>query len=548
MSGYRCALGLGFAFLAVQFAHGRDGVYVPLDSWVYPTLYRLSALGFVPDQFSNMAPWTREECARQVTEAAAVLHQHGVDDKIDGTDAEAQRLITDLKAELNDKLAADGGAIRFESAYTNLTGVAGTPLTDSYHFGQTVVNNYGRPYARGVSNDTGLSAYANFGRFFAYARGEYQGAPGVAAESLSTREFVAAADSNPLLPGSNGAATHRFEPEEMYVGMQLGPENISFGRENLWWGPGQDSSFAFSDNAGPFYMLNFNQTTPVRLPSVFRYLGRMRTQFIFGELSGHAWPRAPQVNAQKVTFEITDNLEMGIIRSAFWGGAGHPVTLGSFGRSLFASSSTGCSFGYADRCDPGDRHSGFDIRWRVKGIEKYLTLYTDSYADDEVNPLANPKRSAWAPGVYLSHVPHFSKMDVRFETYATWLNTARDGQFFYYNNQYHDSYTNDGSLLGSYVGRQARALVGTAGYWFSGRTRLQAQFRHVSEPATYLPGGGTQTNASLMAQWSARRDLLVDINAQAEQYNIPVLGAARKDLLVSGSILLTPENWVTSKK
>ena len=44
--------------------------YVPLDSWIYPALERLAALGYVNSAIVGMRPWTRMECARQVSEAA----------------------------------------------------------------------------------------------------------------------------------------------------------------------------------------------------------------------------------------------------------------------------------------------------------------------------------------------------------------------------------------------------------------------------------------------------------------------------------------------
>jgi hypothetical protein len=520
-----------------------DSVFVPLDSWVYPALYRLAGMGYIPDQFSNMAPWTRDECARQIKEAEGIIKQRVGVNHLSPDDNEALKMIADLRAEINDKLEDDSDAIRLESIYTAFTGIVGTPLADSYHFGQTIVNNYGRPYYKGFNNDTGASAYANYNRFFIYLRGELQHSAGAPVYSLATRQYIANEDANPLYPAASGSSFTRFEPEEMYVGVQVGPENISFGRENLWWGPGQDSAFAFSDNAGPFVMLNFDQTKPIVLPWIFKYLGEMRTQFIFGELSGHLRPRYPQVNAQKVTFDITKDLEVGITRSAFWGGQGHPVTLGDFEKSLFSTGSTGCGFGYGDRCDPGDRHTGFDARWRLPGLRKYVTVYTDSYADDEVNPLANPKRSAWGPGIYISQLPKLTKFDFRFESYDTWLNVARDGQFFYWNDQYHDSYTNDGLLLGSYVGRQARAFVGTIDYWVSGRTKFQAQVRHLSEPNTYLPGGGSQTDGALSVQWSVSPELLVSLTGQAEAYDIPIIGPSHKDGTVAFSLTYTPKSW-----
>ncbi len=531
-----------FLFTTVLGVQAAGSVYVPLDSWVYPALYRLAALGFVPDQTSNLAPWTRQECARQISEASAIYAKDVAKDKISSADTTARKIIADLKAEFLEK--SDSNGLRLESMYTENRAIAGKPLTDSYHFGQTITNDYGRPYAQGFSNNTGISGYANFNRFFVYLRGESQQAPATPAYSLPVRQFLSSADSNPLLPAVS-SSTLRFQPEEMYVGAQVGPESISFGRENLWWGPGGDSAFAFSDNAAPFYMLNFRQTQPLVLPGFLKHLGRIRTQFIFGELSGHAWPRKPLLNAQKVTFDLTDDFELGFTRSAFWGGVGHPLSFTSFRSSLVSTSSTGCGFQYADLCDPGDRHSGFDFRWRVAGLQKYLTIYSDSYADDDPSPLDNPKRSAWAPGIYLSHIPHASKIDLRFETYSTWMyRRDQGGQFVYFNNQYHDGYTNDGQLLGSWIGRDARAYIGSVGYWLSGRSRFEAQFKQVKQGPQFLPGGGTQTDGSLRMQWAFSPELLLAGSAQIERYDIPVLGPTQHDTALTVQFVYAPRNAV----
>jgi len=47
--------------------------YVPLDSWIYPALDRLAALGLIDSSFAGMRPWTRRECARLLNEAEEKL-------------------------------------------------------------------------------------------------------------------------------------------------------------------------------------------------------------------------------------------------------------------------------------------------------------------------------------------------------------------------------------------------------------------------------------------------------------------------------------------
>ncbi|WP_369294449.1 capsule assembly Wzi family protein, partial [Klebsiella pneumoniae] len=63
--------------------------------------------------------------------------------------------------------------------------ISGTPLRDSFHLGQTIVNDYGRPYANGFNNYSGASGYATAGPFLVYARAEFQGAPSMAGYSTA---------------------------------------------------------------------------------------------------------------------------------------------------------------------------------------------------------------------------------------------------------------------------------------------------------------------------------------------------------------------------
>jgi membrane-associated phospholipid phosphatase len=545
-TGSTAAAGSG-ARLAAQSPPRRPStapIYVPLDSWVYPALKRLAALGYIPDQFSDIGPWTRIECSRQSEEAADFVEQNEARRDGPGVREEALRLIHDLKVEFGNDSRA-GNAVRLESVYTGVTAIRGTPLNDSYHFGQTLWDNYDRPYGQGLSDDTGGSAYATYGRFSLYFRGEYQYAPGSAAASPSVLAFISSADGTPVQAGHAIADTSRFQPLDMYAGVQLGPENITFGKQSLWWGPGEDSAFAFSDNAAPFYMLRISQAKPLVLPGFLSHLGRIKTEIIFGKLSGHHYPARPYVQAQKITFDLTNNLEIGFTRSAFFGGVGHPLTFGSLAATLFSFNSQ--DYGpYGFRADlAGDRHSDFDFRWRVPGLTRYLTIYSDSYADDEPNPIDAPRRSAWGPGLYLSQLPGLRRMDFRFETYSTLLYRGdAGGNFLYWDGQYRDSYTNEGNLLGSWIGRDARAYSGTLSYWVSGRSRLEAQFRQIKTGGLFLPGGGTQTDATLTAQMSLSPEWLVTSQAQFERYFIPLLGGPRNNLTLSVELIFNPSKAV----
>ena len=127
-----------------------------------------------------------------------MLEQAGA--RIDDADAgpatdEAQGIYEALSEELAQDMQGPCGVYqgkaRVESVYTVARAISGTPLRDSYHLGQTIVNDYGRPYENGFNNYSGASGYASAGRFLLYVRGEFQGAPSATGYSPALAEALA---------------------------------------------------------------------------------------------------------------------------------------------------------------------------------------------------------------------------------------------------------------------------------------------------------------------------------------------------------------------
>jgi hypothetical protein len=148
----------------------------------------------------------------------------------------------------------------------------------------------------------------------------------------------------------------------------------------------------------------------------------------------------------------------------------------------------------------------------------------------------------------VSHLPGLSKLDFTFETVSTLLyRKDYGGDFLYFDGQYHDSYTNGGVLLGSWIGRDARAYVATANYWFSAKSKLQGQYKQLKAGTSFLPGGGTQTDVSLSCQLALRPEWMVSAEVQVERYFVPVLGGPQRDIMSSLAVTFTPRNWMRQK-
>ena len=530
--------------------------YVPLDSWVYAAFDRLAALGYVHTDFEGMRPWTRLECARLVDEAGDRIRDEGSDPQ------EANHLYRALEQELADDLEILGGGrnrtLRLESIYTRFTGIAGTPLRDGYHFGQTIINDYGRPYSEGFNNVTGFSGWATTGPFVVYVRGEYQHAPEGAALSDTARQTIQTVDSLPFAPpGTPPATIDRFRLLDAYVAMGLENWQVSFGKQSLSWGPGQGGPMMVSNNADPVNMFRVSRVTPFKLPSIFGWLGPMRTEFFLGQLAGyefilspsglvgqfgHSLASQPFIHGQKISFKPTANFEFSVSRTTIYGGPGFPLTLRTLGRSLLAT--TNERAGAPNK--PGDRRSGVDFTYRIPKLRKWLTFYGDGFTDDEFSPIGYFDRSVWHAGIYMPQIPRLHKLDFRAEGVYTDnpLGGALGHGFYYFNGTWRSGYTNRGNLIGSWIGREGQGAQAWATYHFDPKSFIQLNFRHQKVSQEFISGGGTLTDLGVRFDLWVRSTVSVSSFVQYEKWTFPVITSGPKsNVTTSVQVTFWPRHW-----
>lgn len=515
--------------------------YVELDSWIYPAIERLAALGYIRSEYLGMRPWTRIECARLVEEAGDAIRDDA------SAPEEANQLYSTLAEEFRSDLEASGGDgekfVRLESVYAGATDIDGPPLHDSDHFGQTIINDYGRPYEEGFNTYDGFSGYGTAGRFTIYVRGEYQHAPFAPAYSLAARQAIATADANPLQPANPFAAVNRFTLLDTYVAADAAGWNFSFGKQSLWWGPGEGGALIFSNNAEPIYMFRASRIAPYNVPFVSRLLGPMKADFFVGKLSGNEFPPRPAMHGEKISFKPTANLEFGFSRTVEFGGVGRAATAGAIWNSYVSVKS---STNYGASRNPGKRSSGVDLSYKVPFVRNWLTMYVDSFAADDVTPLANPPRAAWSSGFYMPRLPDLPQLDLRVEAGYTDTMTHDNtlGQFVYFDYFYHDLYTNKGNILGSWMGREGKGVQAWSTYWFSARNSLQFGYRNAKVDKDFIPRGETVNDGSLKVNWLLSRDVSVSASVQYEKWAAPILAAGPQTNWTSSvEVAFWPHSW-----
>ncbi len=170
--------------------------YIPLDSWIYPAMMRLQGLGFADSAFLGLRPWTRLSVANMLAETSDKLNDQPSNEEAWSLfQALTQEITPDLRQTLQ-----SGHVAKISEVYTRVLGIGGTPLRDSFHLGQTLINDYGRPYQQGFNNVTGLAGRATWGRFSFDARGELQYSPSGDGYSPAVAQTLSAIDGVPYGP------------------------------------------------------------------------------------------------------------------------------------------------------------------------------------------------------------------------------------------------------------------------------------------------------------------------------------------------------------
>jgi len=520
--------------------------YVPLDSWVYAALERLAALGYVKTDTLGIRPWTRLECARLLSEAGELQPE---------TDApaEVQELYTALSGEFAhdfDLMSGESNrTAQLESVYFRALGISGKPLTDNYHFGQTILNDYGRPYQQGFNSIAGVSGWTTAGPFVIYTRGEYQYAPSAPSLPISALDFINNEyhlPSNP--PLQPVASTSKFEVIEAYAGVNLANWQISFGRRNLWWGPSEGGTMLFTNNAGSLNrMFSIDRVTPFQLPSILRFFGDVRFQAFIGQTSGQeflgsftvgpplvigptigqygkALSPQPFVSGAKLTFKFTRNLEFGLSKTTLYGGPGSPLTLKTFLQSTFGLHVHGDVL--------GDGRTAAEFAYRVPKLRDSTTFYGEAFSEDEVSPILFMRKSIFQGGLYFAKLPKAPKVDLRVEGGTS---SPVQGSFctscFYTNAQYVSGYTNGGKLIGTWFGRAAEGELVRTNYWLSARKKFGVELRHRTIDRQYLPQGGSQNDVALNADILTGPGFRFSGNLQYERWQLPLLATGRQSNL-----------------
>jgi hypothetical protein len=297
-------------------------------------------------------------------------------------------------------------------------------------------------------------------------------------------------------------------------------------------------------------MLKIESVSPYKIPLVSHIFGPVRSEFFLGQLAGHQFEingttligpggisQQPYLHGFKFSFKPTSNLEFGIGITAQFAGPGLPFTWGNFIRTFYSHTPGPTATGF----NPGKRLSSFDFSYRFPGLRKWLTVYNDALVVDEISPVGST-RPVLNPGIYLPQIPKLPKLQLRAEgLHESLTNEFAPGYVYYGLRRYRSGYTNDGLLIGSWIGRAGRGGQGWLTYSFSPRANLQFGYRQQLVSKDFI-GGGRSSDYAARGELMLAHSVGISGSVQYEHWWFPVLSATtQSDVAASFQLTFYPK-------
>jgi hypothetical protein len=188
-------------------------------------------------------------------------------------------------------------------------------------------------------------------------------------------------------------ATYAHEPTDgddlrfdgSYLTRLWGNWALGIGAVDRWWGPGWESSLILSHNArpAPSLFLQRHSSEPFSSP-LLSWLGPWQMVTFMSQLESDRDYAHARLWGMRINLKPLRSLDVGLSRTAIWGGEDRPGDLDTFMDLLIGRDNRGGSGIDADGAnEPGNQLAGFDLRWSYTLGEISGSIYGQMIGEDE---------------------------------------------------------------------------------------------------------------------------------------------------------------------
>ena len=169
-----------------------------------------------------------------------------------------------------------------------------------------------------------------------------------------------------------------YRMDGSYVAATLGNWTAAFGAIPAWWGPGWSGSLILGTASRPIQGLHLirNEPRAFTVP-LLRYLGPWTFHAFYGQLESGRHVSRPDIMGARLAFRPWHRLEIGLSRTAIWGGDASPRTWQGFGEILIGDSNR------REQDVKANQLAGFDFRLAFADQRQPWAIYAQAIGDDE---------------------------------------------------------------------------------------------------------------------------------------------------------------------
>lgn len=167
-----------------------------------------------------------------------------------------------------------------------------------------------------------------------------------------------------------------------YIAALFGNWAVAIGSINRWWGPAQSNSLILSTNArpSPGIMLQRNYSDAFTSPWL-SWIGPWQLTAFANQLEGERHIPRAKLLGMRFSFKPLNSLEIGLNRTAQWGGKNRPESLSSLKNLLLGKDNRGDDVNLQN--EPGNQLAGIDWRFSDNILDVTVSFYGQFIGEDE---------------------------------------------------------------------------------------------------------------------------------------------------------------------
>ena len=277
---------------------------------------------------------------------------------------------------------------------------------------------------------------------------------------------------------------HDYRGDGSYFNFLVGNWALGIGEIDRWWGPGWESSLILSHSSRPTpgLFLQRNVAAPFKTP-LLSWLGPWQVVTFMSQLeSNRAVPEA-KFWGMRVNFKPLKKLEIGLSRTAQWGGEGRPNDIGTFVKLLLGQDNLD-DFDADESHDrseePGNQLAGIDWRWGYILGSANGSIYGQFIGEDEAGGM--PSRSIGMAGIeyntLFADIQTRINLEAQNSTVYFYDSEKRRGNVAYEHSIYQSGYRYYGKPLGASSDNDTESLTLRGQWYFRNGNNLNLSIGH----------------------------------------------------------------------